>query len=114
MSDIDRAINFYTKILGLKLRVKVDENWAEIDAGNGLVIGLHPASPPSTVPSGTRGAIDIELHTTRPMEEVVGALSQRGAHFAGPIKNYKNVRIAALEDPDQNTIILAEVLPSNP
>jgi hypothetical protein len=33
----------------------------EIDAGDGFVIGLHPARPPETPEPGTPGVINIEL-----------------------------------------------------
>ncbi len=112
VTDLDRAVAFYTEAVGLKLRNRVGTTWAEIDAGKGLIIGLHLASPPDTVPAGTRGAINIELAVTEPMEEVVEALTQRGVVFTGPIKNYEAVRIASFYDPDRNVIVLGQVLKS--
>jgi hypothetical protein len=52
ISDMDRAVAFYTEALGLPLRTRIGGEWAEIDAGDGLVIGLHPARPPETPPPG--------------------------------------------------------------
>ncbi len=112
VSDMDRAIAFYTAALGLKLRTRVGEDWAEIEAGNGLVIGLHPARPPATPAAGTAGAINIELAVTQPLEDVVATLSGRGVPFNGPILNYENVRLASLSDPDGNALLLAQVLNS--
>ena len=109
VSDMDRAVMFYTDSLGLKLRNRVGTTWAEIDAGKGLIIGLHPASPPDTVAPGTPGAINIELTVTEPMEVVVETLTQRGVE-CGPIKEYEAVRIASFSDPDGNTILLGQVL----
>jgi len=111
VSDMERAIAFYTGALGLKLRNRVGATWAEIDAGQGLIIGLHPASPESVTP-GTQGAINIELHVTVPMEEVVETLTERGVTFNGPILEYEAVRIASLSDPDGNAILLGQVLHS--
>ena len=42
---VDASIQFYTETLGLKLRMRAGSDWAEIDAGPGLILGLHPADP---------------------------------------------------------------------
>lgn len=112
VSDMDRAVAFYTDTIGLRLRNRVGTTWAEIDAGKGLIIGLHPASPPDTPAAGTPGAINIELAVTEPMEVVVETLTQRGVVFNGPIKEYEAVRIASFSDPDGNAILLGQVLHS--
>lgn len=112
ISNMDRAVAFYVESLGLALRTRINDEWAELDAGNGLIIGLHPAQPPRTLPAGTRGAINIELRVTKPLEEVVAGLEAAGVHFNGPIVSYPNVRLASLSDPDQNELLLAQVLHS--
>ncbi|MDB2439446.1 VOC family protein [Hellea sp.] len=110
ITDMDKAVEFYTDSLGLKLKTRLGNEWAEVEAGDGLIIGLHLARPPETVAAGTVGAINIELRVTEKMESVVQVLSKRGVTFEGDILNYENVRIASLLDPDSNVIILAEVL----
>lgn len=110
VSDMDRAIHFYTEVLGLKLQVRIGNEWAEIAAGKGLVLGLHPARPPATPAPGTAGAINIELAVTTSLDDVVESLTQKGVQFREPIANYENVRLAALADPDGNGLLLAQVL----
>jgi predicted enzyme related to lactoylglutathione lyase len=110
VSDMDRAVAFYTNQVGLRLRNRVGTTWAEIDAGNGLIIGLHPAAPPDTPAAGTPGAINIELAVTEPLEDVLAALSERGVKINGPIKEYDAVRIASFSDPDGNAIVLGQIL----
>ena len=39
---MDNAIRFYTEVLGLKLTNRFGNNWATVQAGKTLVIGLHP------------------------------------------------------------------------
>lgn len=113
VTDMDRAIEFYTKKLGLILRTRMKDNsWAEIEAGLGLIIGLHPANPPTTVPAGTVGAINIELAVTKPLEEVQTELATRGVGFRTPIATYPAVRLASIRDPDDNTILLSQALKS--
>jgi hypothetical protein len=90
--------------------VRVGTEWAEIDAGDGLVIGLHLARPPETVAAGTRGAINIELKATRSLDDIAAELKAKGAAFKGVILSYPAVRIATLLDPDQNEILIGQVL----
>src|ERR1043165_7661339 len=44
VSNMDRAVKFYSETLGLKLAYRFGDNWASVEAGRGLTIGLHPAS----------------------------------------------------------------------
>ncbi len=110
VSDFDAAVAFYTKTLGLKLRFRAGNHWAEVEAGKDLVIGLHPASPHAPKP-GTVGAVQIGLVVTEPMEDVMKKLTARGVKFVGPmIEDPKpGFRFAFLKDPDGNSIYLWEM-----
>lgn len=110
VTDMDRAVAFYTDKVGLPLKVRVGTEWAELDAGNGLVIGLHLARPPATVPAGTPGAINIELAATATLDEIVAELKGRGVDFKGEIQEWPAVRLATLLDPDGNEVVIAQVL----
>ena len=87
---------------------RIGNEWAEIDAGKGLVIGLHPAHEGTAKP-GDVGAINIELAVTKPLEDVVADIVKAKA-TVGPIANWPDVRLVAVEDPDRNAIMLAQVL----
>ena len=39
VSDMDRAVRFYTEVLGLKLTNRFGNHWATVEAGKGLTIG---------------------------------------------------------------------------
>ena len=108
VSDMGQAIDFYTQTLGLALRVRIKNEWAEIDAGGGLTLGLHPAHEGSAQP-GASGAINIEL-AVDDLDAQVAVLRERGVRFVGEIQNYENVRLATFLDPDQNALLLAQVL----
>jgi catechol 2,3-dioxygenase-like lactoylglutathione lyase family enzyme len=110
VSDMDRAVHFYSDTLGLRLRTKSASQWAEFDAGSGLTIGLHPANPPSTPAPGQGSAINVVLKATRTLEGVVDALKMRGVTFKGEILNYEDMRLATLTDPDGNALLLAQAL----
>ncbi len=110
VSDMSRAVKFYTETLGLKLRMRAGDHWAEVDAGGGLIIGLHPEVRPHGPRPGTRGAVTIGLGVTLPLEEVVSRLKKRGVAFHGPIADDKQVRLAFFADPDGNPLYLVEVV----
>jgi catechol 2,3-dioxygenase-like lactoylglutathione lyase family enzyme len=107
VSDLDRAIAFYTQALGLKLRMRAANHWAEIDAGKDLVIGLHPTTPHSPKP-GTPGAIQIGLLVHEPLPQVMKTLAGRGVKFQGPMIEDSGFRFAFLSDLDGNPIYLWE------
>ena len=44
VADFDRAISFYTETLELRLIVRFGDEWACLDAGEGMLIGLIPCS----------------------------------------------------------------------
>src|SRR5438105_3153949 len=57
-TDMDRAVRFYTETLGLKLVFRAGEHWAQVDAGKGFMIGLHPTQPGSRE-LGSNGGIQV-------------------------------------------------------
>jgi catechol 2,3-dioxygenase-like lactoylglutathione lyase family enzyme len=110
VSDMDRAVQFYSETLGFKLLERHGNHWASIDGGPGLAIGLHPATP--EIPAGRRGSMAIGLYLDTPIEEAVGALKSRGVQFAGPVINDKALSLAFFADPDGNPLYLAEMKPA--
>ena len=44
VSNMDRAVEFYTEVLGLGLISRYGNEWASVDVGKGLTLGLHPAA----------------------------------------------------------------------
>ncbi len=108
VSDMDKAIHFYTEVLGMKLRMRAENFWAEVQAGDTLVIGLHPASPSAEAP-GTPGAIQIGLTVTEPLEEIERQLGNHGVKFSGGITEDGPGRFASFKDPDGNILYFWEV-----
>ena len=106
VKDMDRAVAFYTETLGLPLRFRAGNHWAEVQAGKTLVIGLHPGSPNQPAP-GTAGAVQIGLSVDEPIDDVVKELTGRGVHFTGPVINDDDAGSFALfNDPDGNSLYL--------
>jgi predicted enzyme related to lactoylglutathione lyase len=110
ISDMARAIRFYTEGLGLTLRTRIGDEWAEIATPDGFVIGLHP-SHPNTCKPGTPGAINIELRAAGALDSAVESLTKHGVRFTSEIQNYEHVRLITCADPDGNELFLAQPLP---
>lgn len=109
VSDMDRAVEFYTHTLGFALKERFGNHWASIDGGPGLTIGLHPAT--AEVPAGRQGSIALGLYLSGPIDEAVRTLSSRGARFTGPVINDEGVlSLAFFTDPDGNPLYLAEMV----
>jgi len=105
VSNMDAAVDFYTSVLGLRLTNRFGDAWATIEAGKGLTIGLHPASPKYPAP-GTKGAMVLGLEIDEPIETVIGRLSQKGVSIRGSITEDDAGKFATLEDPDGNRMYL--------
>jgi len=104
VSDLDRAIEFYTDTLEFRLEERNDQlNWARIDIGMpDVTIGLGAVAEPAG--SGTAsfniGVTDIDAARA--------LLESRGVEFLGPtIRIPGVVELADFRDPDGNKIRLA-------
>jgi catechol 2,3-dioxygenase-like lactoylglutathione lyase family enzyme len=106
VSDMDRAVAFYTDVLGLALAFRAGDHWASIDAGSGTQIGLHPGRDPQMTATGNADAISIGLNVIEPLETVM-ALSARGVEF-GEVSADGMLKIAHFTDPDGNPLYLCE------
>ncbi|MGD0143685.1 MAG: VOC family protein [Rhizomicrobium sp.] len=105
ISNMDKAVRFYTQTLGLKLAERYGDHWATIDAGNGLSIGLLLASPNDPKP-GLKGAMTIGLEINEPIDRAVSQLKAKGVRFtSNAIKSEGGIG-ARFEDPDGNELYL--------
>jgi catechol 2,3-dioxygenase-like lactoylglutathione lyase family enzyme len=110
ITDMSRAVHFYTDVLGLKVAYRAGDKFCMIDAGGGFMIGLHPRGEHSPAP-GTSGSIEVGFNVNQPIEQVVDELIRCGVRFQGPVINDDNaVKLAPFHDPDGNELYLCEVL----
>ena len=107
VSDMQRALDFYHGTLELPLVFRADDQWAELDAGGGLHLGLHPASTHGPAP-GTPGAITVGFAVDEPIAQVVEWLKTRGVTVDGPLVEEGGLALAFFADPDGNPLYLAE------
>ncbi len=108
VSNMDRAVQFYTDVLGLKLEYRAGDHWASIDAGDGFKLGLHHKSDKAAAP-GTPGSIQVGFDVTDPLDQVVEAVKSRGGVFKGVITDGDAARLAFINDPDGNELYLCEL-----
>jgi catechol 2,3-dioxygenase-like lactoylglutathione lyase family enzyme len=108
VTNMDRAVKFYSETLGLKLAYRFGDHWASVELGKGLTIGLHPTSGDVAVsPSKNGPSIGLELEGT--LEEAMKTLSARGVVFDGIVGEGKSGKFAHFHDPDGNALYLAEL-----
>jgi catechol 2,3-dioxygenase-like lactoylglutathione lyase family enzyme len=106
VSDMDAAIRFYTKTLGLPLTNRFGNNFATAEAGS-LVLGIHPKTPRTPTP-GEKGSVTLGLTVDEPIERVVSQLTSRGVRITGSVTRSESGTFAEIEDPDGNAIYLWE------
>jgi catechol 2,3-dioxygenase-like lactoylglutathione lyase family enzyme len=99
--DMDRAVAFYTDIVGFPLVRREGREWAELDAGS-VRFAVHAAHG-AVAPSGTVVLRVEDLDAAR------WALEQRGAAFDALTGEVEGVaRFATFRDPDGNPVQLIE------
>jgi catechol 2,3-dioxygenase-like lactoylglutathione lyase family enzyme len=107
VSDLNRAVSFYTDLLGLRLKVRYGDDWAEVEAP-GVTIGLHPTGEQG--PSAIQAVgVSIGLGVNG-IEQAVANLEAKGIHFGPPgIVDTGVERLANFSDPDQTPLYLYEM-----
>jgi catechol 2,3-dioxygenase-like lactoylglutathione lyase family enzyme len=108
VSDMERAVRFYTETLGLKLMYRGGPGYTAIEGGRGLEIGLHTPHAGGPQP-GSGGPIQVGFYVDQPIAEVVATLRARGAEVGDPRPGGGPITLASLADPDGNSLYLCEV-----
>ncbi len=102
VSDFNRAVRFYTETLGLTLKSRAGDGWAEIEAP-GVSIGLHAAGEHGPQPGGG-GGMSLGLQVDD-LEQAMATLKARGVEFA-PVTPGQDIQIAFFRDPDGTPLYL--------
>lgn len=102
VADMDRAVEFYRDVLGLRLVRRDGGAWAEFDAG-ATRFALHGAAEGRTAPSGGTASFRV-----RDLDAAKILLAERGVALdhEGEVEGY--ARFASFLDPDGNTVQVIE------
>ncbi|MBV9580061.1 MAG: glyoxalase [Chloroflexi bacterium] len=100
-------MSFYTDTLGLNLKARYGDDWAEVELP-GITIGLHPAGD-RTTSAIVAGGMSIGLGVDT-IQQVVDDLQARGVAFAPPgIVDTGIEKLANFHDPDATPLYLYEM-----
>jgi catechol 2,3-dioxygenase-like lactoylglutathione lyase family enzyme len=103
VENLDRAIDFYTNTLGLPLKVRHGNNWAEVNAGT-ISIGLHPLDEGETVSGDGGGTISFAVSD---LDSLVKMLKEKGATI-GDIRTPPRGRFVMGKDSEGNSLHFIE------
>lgn len=108
VSNMDAAVRFYTEALGLKLTNRFGNDWATVQAGTTLVVGLHPASARHPRP-GTKGGVQLGffLSPGDSIQELTTRLRNHGVAVSDIIVS-SEANYIQFEDPDGNPIYVGD------
>jgi lactoylglutathione lyase len=101
VDDMERSVRFYTDQLGLPLKARFGNDWAELQ-GPGITIGLHPRRREVGDAGSGTSAIGLGVPD---MEAAIAALADKGVRVGGVIDTDRR-RIALFDDPDGNHLYL--------
>jgi len=103
VSNVDRALDFYTRVLGLGLKENYGSKYAEVQK-EGFVIGLHLKDNANPIPNEPN-SMSIGLRVEN-LERSMAELRNKGLTFSTAILDAIEGRFAYFEDPDGNQLYL--------
>ena len=106
VSNMDTAVRFYSEILGLKLTNRFGNDWATVQAGTTLVIGLTWLARYRK--PGTRSGQQIGLVVRdERLADVAAHLRKHGVEVSGIIES-REANYITFADPDGNSIYIGD------
>ena len=103
ITEMNRALGFYTEVLGMKVASHYGDDWATVEAG-GFTVGLHPKDPKQPDP-GTHGAIMLGLNVGD-IDAARVKLVNGGALEVGPVVRGSGGAFVHFHDLDGNALYL--------
>ncbi|MSQ23772.1 MAG: glyoxalase [Chloroflexi bacterium] len=108
VKDFPGSVNFYAEKLGLPLKVRYGDDWAEFQAP-GITVALHPARG-EAIPHDGATSIGLEVAD---IAATYALLKSRGVEFASPPVDAGHAILANFTDPEGNGFYLMQ-MPSAP
>ena len=109
VKDFNAAIHFYTEVVGLTLKEKVEEyGWAELSGPSGTILAIMKDSPESEFPAGSNAVVTI---TVKDLQIAREHFMKKGAKLLGDIVEVPgHVRLQSFVDADGNRMQLVQEL----
>jgi predicted enzyme related to lactoylglutathione lyase len=100
--DMDRALDFYRDLLGMKTRFQDGARWCQLDA-NGANFAL--AAPEEAAEGAAGATVVFEVES---MDQARAALADQGIEITGERDMGSHGRTLTCRDPDGNVVQLFE------
>jgi predicted enzyme related to lactoylglutathione lyase len=112
VTDQDRALDFYTNVLGLEKRVEnpTPDGLRFLTVGvkgDGFMLVLWPGTPGQAKPAMGRPPASVTIETAD-IRKSVEELTARGVEFDSGVLDFPWGSVAQFEDPDGNRLQLRE------
>lgn len=109
VKDIDKAIKFYTDVVGLSLR-EYDKQfkWAELSGPDGTILGITQENKDYKMHAGTNAVVTV---TVKDIKKAREKFMTKGVNLIGDIMEVPgHVKLQTFADSDGNQFQLAELL----
>lgn len=109
VSDLEKAINFYTEMVGFNLETKEEQfGWAELRGPEGAFLGLAEANEENQLTAGCNAIVTITVDDIIVSKE---ELEDKGIIMMGDIMEVPgHVKLQLFADADGNLMQLVETL----
>jgi len=104
VGDMERAVEFYAKTLGLKLKARYGNEFAQVEAP-GTIIALHPTGKDGPRPDNSE-SLSIGF-AVDDLDKAMVELKSKGVQFSR-VSDDTQVRLAFFTDPDGNPLYLSQ------
>lgn len=100
VANMDRALKFYTEVLGFKLAERFQNEWAEVEAP-GISICFHPQRG-----NKSHGSVSLGFQVKN-IKELAESLEKQGVAISVRDEGY--LFLASFTDPDGTPLYFAEM-----
>lgn len=109
VKDIQKAIKFYTEVVGLELKEYHEEfRWAEFSGPGGSILGIGQEEEGCDVKAGANGVVTVAV---KDLSKAIEHFKAKGAQLVGDVVEIPHhVKMQTFVDADGNTMQIVEKL----
>lgn len=108
VNDFEKALDFYTKVVGLEIETRVDEaGWAELRGNGGAYLGIAKQSAMNPVKAGSNAIVTITVDDIKVSRDELAA---KGVKLLGDIMEVPGeCKLQMFADNDENLFQLVQL-----